>query len=448
MSQRSVARSVLLYAGGWLLLAMSAQPARAHVGFGMAVDREGRVVFLDSLRSRVCRIERDGSSSVLAEGKHGNGLVRDGHGNLYVQHANQSLWRIAPDGSASEVAMPARNAAPGRVGALDECVAVDDEGNLYASAGNEFYQRSPQLLRIAPSGEVTLVAGGEPGFADGRGGEARFGHISSAAWGPDGALYVADAGRVRRVTLEGEVTTLAGADQAGVGPGPSAIERGPWLRGDPPAGFGRLFGVAADERGVVYVADADNFRVCRIASDGSVSTAHRTRGRWKPVGVAIARDGLYVMERMFVPLPGILQGWFETHRVVRVASDGRVERLASLGGGGGYVIGALAALAAIALRAARAPRAAGGSRAAPICLCDLISAEPRAAARPGRARSRRGLTRVRAPVPTRPSGTARGRGATGGRGRPPRSPRAPPCRRSGRARRRRRQVGRAGRGRR
>ncbi|HVS08816.1 MAG TPA: hypothetical protein VMS76_03005 [Planctomycetota bacterium] len=347
-------RSIVVGTAAALLSALASSPAQAHVGFGMAVDREGRVVFLDSLRSRVCRIEPDGSLTVLAEGKHGNGLVRDGHGNLYVQHANQSLWRIAPDGSVSEVAMPARNAAPARVGAPDECVAVGDEGNLYVSAGNDFYQRSPQLLRIAPSGEVMLIAGGEPGFADGRGGEARFGHISSAAWGSDGALYVADAGHVRRVTLEGEVTTLAGANQAGVGPGPSALEEGPWRRGDPSAGFGRLFGIAVDERGVVYVADADNFRVCRITSDGSVSTAHRTRWRWKPVGVAVAPGGLFVMERMFVPLPGILEGWFETHRIVRVASDGSTETLVSLGGGAGYVIaGALVTIALVVLLVAR-----------------------------------------------------------------------------------------------
>jgi sugar lactone lactonase YvrE len=350
-------RSIAVGTAAALLLALAPSPARAHVGFGMAVDREGRVVFLDSLRSRVCRIERDGSFTVLAEGKHGNGLVRDREGNLYVQHVNQSLWRIAPDRSASEVAMPARNAAPGRVGSLDECVAIDDEGNLYASAGNDFYQRSPQLLRIAPSGEVTLVAGGEPGFADGRGGEARFGHIGSAAWGPDGALYVADAGRVRRVTREGGVTTLAGSEQTGLGPGPSALEEGRWRRGEPSAVFGRLFGIAVDEGGTVYVADADNFRVCRIASDGSVSTVHGTGGRWKPVGVAVAPDGLYVMERMFIPLPATLEEWFETHRIVRVGPDGSAKTLASLGGGAGYVIaGALALVALLIARNVRQRR--------------------------------------------------------------------------------------------
>jgi hypothetical protein len=344
-----------------ILGTMLAQPTVAHTGFGMTVDRQGRVIFLDSSRAKVWRIELDGQLTALASGIHADNLAQDFEGNLYAQNVNQTLWKIAPDGSVTQVQLPARAAEAGRVGSLDELLAVDRGGNFYVSNGNEFYRRSPQLLKITPLGEVIPLVGGEPGHTDGRGSEARFSHIRSAAWGPDGALYVTDGPRVRRITLDGQVTTIAGALQPSPADTPTALENGPWVRRANPTAFGRLLGIAVDEQGNVLVVDSDNFRVCRISRGGALTTIHRTRLPLKPAGVTVSGENVYVMDLRFVPMPWRMVTWFDTHRIRRISSDGRATTIATVGGGGGYVVGAVFAgivLAAWRLRRRRRQRRA------------------------------------------------------------------------------------------
>ena len=65
-----------------------------------------------------------------------------------------------------------------------------------------------------PTVTVTTLAGWvRPGFADGKGLQARFNGPSALAAGPDGSLYVCDSRnhRLRRVTPDGTTTTVAGS---------------------------------------------------------------------------------------------------------------------------------------------------------------------------------------------------------------------------------------------
>src|SRR5215217_3887306 len=69
----------------------------------------------------------------------------------------------------------------------------------------------------------TLAGSGAPGYSDGAARETRFADPFGVAAAADGSVYVADAGeanRIRKVSPEGVVTTLAGgregfADGAG-----------------------------------------------------------------------------------------------------------------------------------------------------------------------------------------------------------------------------------------
>jgi sugar lactone lactonase YvrE len=255
---------------------------------------------MDAGRGLVWRINPDGTLTALA-GKHGNNLVPDGKGNLYVENANESLWRIEPDGSVREVRIPGK---PRAVGALDELLAVDAAGDYYFASGNEFIRRDAQLLKMTPAGKVTLLAGSTPGQADGKGSAARFTHLAAAAWGPEGALYVTDAGAVRKVQLDGTVTTLTsrlGAKK---------------LR-SPPLGW--LLGVAVDAQGNVYAADSGRAAVHRITPTSAVSTLLRSEPPWVPAGVAVAGEAVYVLERRFLAPYNLLQNWLDTVRVQKVA---------------------------------------------------------------------------------------------------------------------------------
>jgi RHS repeat-associated protein len=130
-----------------------------------------------------------------------------------------------------------------------------------------------RVRRIGPDGIITTIAGNrsaEDGLGDG--GPATDSWLSQPediALGPDGSVYVADSrhGRIRRITPDGIITTVAGngnenacLDDQGVVDGLPATEVAfcyPW----------RL-GVAPD--GSVYFADGTVLR--RIGTDGTLST--------------------------------------------------------------------------------------------------------------------------------------------------------------------------------
>jgi hypothetical protein len=67
------------------------------------------------------------------------------------------------------------------------------------------------VIRTVKGGSTSTFAGsGEPGFADGIGGDAQFYNPSAVAIGPNGEVYVADTGNhaVRRITPDATVATL------------------------------------------------------------------------------------------------------------------------------------------------------------------------------------------------------------------------------------------------
>lgn len=138
-------------------------------------------------------------------------------------------------------------------------VVLDKAGNVYvADAG------AHNLIRkIAPDGALSTLAGGGEGFADGQGAAASFHTPSGMALDLAGNLLVADTGNnaIRRITMQGVVSTLAGTGVAGFADGPAAQ-----------AQFNGPVGVAVDTAGNVYVADTYNDRIRKISAAGEVST--------------------------------------------------------------------------------------------------------------------------------------------------------------------------------
>ncbi len=138
-------------------------------------------------------------------------------------------------------------------------VVLDGTGNIYVTDGGD----SNRVRKITPEGSVSTLAGGTEGFADGEGPAAAFNTPSALAIGVTGDLYVADTGNnsIRRVSPQGLVTTIAGDGTAGYrdGPGRTAQFNGP-------------VGVAVDKQGNVYVADTYNDRIRKITPAGQVST--------------------------------------------------------------------------------------------------------------------------------------------------------------------------------
>jgi sugar lactone lactonase YvrE len=90
-----------------------------------------------------------------------------------------------------------------------------------------------------------------------------------------GNLYIADTcnNRIRKVSLDGVITTVAGG-------GPSAMSAGGYYQPGYWGDGGRAIdaelkqpdAVAVDAAGNIYIADTGNFRVRKVTSDGIITT--------------------------------------------------------------------------------------------------------------------------------------------------------------------------------
>ena len=113
----------------------------------------------------------------------------------------------------------------------------------------------------------TLAGNGEAGFAVGQGAAARFNFPTALARDKDGSILVADQGNnaVRRVTMEGAVSTVAGNGEAGYADGEGAAAR-----------FNDLTEVVVDKEGTILVADRNNHMLRKIVGR-QVTTLHGRR---------------------------------------------------------------------------------------------------------------------------------------------------------------------------
>jgi NHL repeat len=133
---------------------------------------------------------------------------------------------------------------------FDYAVAVDSAGNIYVGANTV-------IKKITPQGAVSIVAGGNFGNTpDGQGTQVGFSGITDMACDAAGNLIVVDGPScsIRQVTPGGVVTTIAGSLGQGFADGSGAK-----------AQFLDPMGVAVAKDGTIYVVDAGNNRIRKIA---------------------------------------------------------------------------------------------------------------------------------------------------------------------------------------
>jgi sugar lactone lactonase YvrE len=172
-----------------------------------------------------------------------------------VESNGSRVRKITKDGLVSTLAGGAAQGTSDGVGAaakftVPQGAAVASDGTLYvADLGNH------RIRRISRDGVVTTFAGSSAGYADGVGTAAKFNQPHGLALGPDGTIYVADKNnhRIRAITPDGVVKTLAGSGSPGGNDGTGAS-----------AGFNFPNGLALGPDGTLYVADNGNHRVRMI----------------------------------------------------------------------------------------------------------------------------------------------------------------------------------------
>jgi len=287
----------------------------------------------------------DGGMATNAHITSPAGLTVDSSGNLYIADAvNQRIRKISSNGIITTVAGngtaaysgdggPATSAAIQitSLGQAASAVVVDNAGNLYvADSWNN------RVRKVSVTGIITTVAGTGGGGYTGDGGpatSAQIGNPAGLAIDSAGNLYIAHYTAfdcvVRKVSVNNIITTVAGTSNCGYsgdgGPATSAL-------------LNRPEGLAIDIAGNLYIADTDNQRIRRVAQNGIITTVAGT-GDYRydgdggpatsfalnyPYGVAVDAAGdLYIADA-------------NNYRIRRVSSTGTITTVA---GNGNYGFG-------------------------------------------------------------------------------------------------------------
>ncbi len=277
----------------------------------------------------------DGEVALVAQLNFPQGIVADKDGNLYVADYKNNVVRkiekrngiistiagLGIAGFSGDGGLAANARFHGPTG-----LAMDSRGDLYIS--DSFNNRIRKVSLT--TGIISTVAGkSETVGYGGDGGPATAALLNwprGIAVDRRGNLYIADNNnhRIRKVTPDGIITTLAGTGERG-------------YNGDNiPALRARLLfpsGVAVDDNGSVYVADNNNRRVRKVDSAGIISTfagEKNTIGSYDaaarsgifPVSVSVGRGGkVYIADEL-------------NNNVITVSqSTGLIETVAGIGPG-------------------------------------------------------------------------------------------------------------------
>jgi DNA-binding beta-propeller fold protein YncE len=318
---------------------------------GVALDAAGVLFITDIATHRLLKLAPHGALTVVA-GTGAGGFSGDGipaaKARLFAPHAvavdaagnvlvadtyNHRIRRIDGKGIITTVAGSGRGAYAGDSGPAAKAslnnpqgIAPGRDGSLYIADTYNHVVR-----RVDPKGIISTFAGTAAGLA-GDGGPANCAQLSlptDVAVGPDGTVYISDAGnnRIRRVDPAGFIDTVLGT-------GPGSGTAGAGFGGDGgPARDARIFaaaGLACGPSGDVFIADTGNHRV-RLISKGVITTiAGSGTAEFSGDGGSAPAAALYSPQKLALGKNGILYiADRANHRVRRVDTSGRIE---SLGG--------------------------------------------------------------------------------------------------------------------
>ncbi len=231
----------------------------------IAAGSDGAVYFSETNDNRVRKLTPDGRIALVATFNQPSALAVDSSGSLFVAEGNQSIRRIAADGTISTYASGFTSI---------RALAVGAQGIVYVgdcSSG----AAGCQIRSVGRDGTVKTIAGGAStgSMSDGPAASALIAAINGVWADPSGNVYFGDAlpARIRRVTPQSMVETIAGGAPAYAPDGPDA--RRAWLVSP--------MGIAADRSANLYIAE--NCMIRRVAPDGGFTT---TAGTGRCAGTA------------------------------------------------------------------------------------------------------------------------------------------------------------------
>jgi uncharacterized protein (TIGR03437 family) len=308
---------------------------------GVAVDSAGNLYIADTGSHRIRKVSNGVITTVVGNGVYGYGgdngpaisaqvfttaVAVDSAGNLYIADkynnrirkvANGVITTVAGNGTTGYSGYSGDN-GPATSAQLTEpsSVTVDSAGNLYIADTLNF------RVRKVSNGVITTVAGGGNIVSDnGPATGVQLYEPEGVAVDADGNLYIADYNRIRKVS-NGVITTVAGGGNVGSDNGPATGVQ-----------LYEPEGVAVDAAGNLYIADTNNFRVCKV-SNGVMTTVAGNGGFGYGGDNGLAINALFnYPSGVAVDAAGNLFIADYGNNRVREVSNGVITTMA---GGGGY----------------------------------------------------------------------------------------------------------------
>ena len=271
----------------------------------------------------------DGALAAQAECNSPGGIAVDAAGNVYFSDSgNQRVRRIGLDGKISLVAGDgsasfAGDGGPATVASLNDPVglAVDSSGDLYIADANNH-----RIRRITRDGNINTIAGtGSSGFSGDTGlaTQAKLNAPHAVNIDSQGRVLIADTqnSRIRRFVPGGIITTIAGS-KAGFG-GDNSLATAAYLS--------KPDGVTVDRQGILYISDTGNQRIRVVTGDGIITTiagsiagfrgdATSAAGGWlnNPLGIATDGQNIYIADSSNDRVRAI----FPSHIINTIAGSG------------------------------------------------------------------------------------------------------------------------------
>jgi sugar lactone lactonase YvrE len=210
-------------------------------------------------------------------------------------------------------------------------LVVDPSGNVYICD----YDHA-RVRKVSPNGTITTMAGnGRQGFS-GDGGPATSAQLdrpTGLALDAQGNLYIGDAGnaRVRKVTPAGTISTFAGAGRNRNGTSGFSGDGGPAtaaLMSGPVA-------IAIDRQGNLYISDDGNNVVRKVDARGIITTVVGTPGArgFSGDGGPAVQARVNLVHGLAVDVQGNLYlADYGNNRIRKLTRDGKIRTIAGTGG--------------------------------------------------------------------------------------------------------------------
>jgi sugar lactone lactonase YvrE len=272
----------------------------------------------------------DGGPAIQAGLKGPTHAAFDQEGNFYIaDFVNWRVRKVDHNGIITTVAgngsynYSGDNGPATSAGVTPKGIALDAAGNLYIADFNS------RVRKVDLNGIITTIAGnGNQGFS-GDGGPATLAELGppyAVAFDLRGNLYIADTenSRVRKVDLNGIISTIAGNGSEG-----DSGDSGPATQAE----LITPYDVAADAAGNLYIAEVLGNRVRKVDANGIITTfagngnegfsgdggpATQAELGW-PSGVAVDAAGNVYIADSLIP------------RIRRVDTHGTIKTIAGMG---------------------------------------------------------------------------------------------------------------------